>query len=104
MRTEQTLILERTEVKQHAIGKDINLISLEDFNMSFKPFQTYTIILFIDNNGETRILKNRFGDKGVPSIKELFSKLTDNQRLEVMSDYCKHCGCNDNTCRCWDDE
>ncbi len=104
MRTEQTLILERTELKQHAIGKDINLISLEDFKISNKLFQTYTIILFIDNNGETRILKNRFGDKGVPSIKELFAKLTDYQRLEVMSDYCKHCGCNDNTCRCWDDE
>ena len=30
--------------------------------------------------------------------------LTDEQRMEVFSDYCRYCGCDDPTCRCWDDE
>lgn len=37
------------------------------------------------------------------NVKEMFSKLTDEERMEVISDYCKHCGCNDNGCVCWND-
>jgi len=88
MRTEQTLILERTELKQHVIGKDISLISFEDFNMSFKPIQMHTIILFIDNNGETRILKNRFGDKGVPSITNILKPFFKNKAKEHNVNEC----------------
>jgi hypothetical protein len=44
--------------------KDILLIDFTDFKMSVKPQQKNEIILFIDNNGETKILKNRYGDKG----------------------------------------
>lgn len=36
--------------------------------------------------------------------KELFAKLTDDERMEVMGDYCKHCGCNDSGCQCWNDD
>jgi hypothetical protein len=36
--------------------------------------------------------------------KEMFSKLTDEQRMEVMGDYCKYCGRHDNTCQCWNDK
>jgi hypothetical protein len=30
--------------------------------------------------------------------------LTDEQRLEVFSHFCKHCGCNDPKCQCWNDD
>ena len=30
--------------------------------------------------------------------------LTDEQRIELFSDYCTHCGCNDPRCQCWNDE
>jgi hypothetical protein len=88
MRTEQTLILERTELKQHAIGKDINLISFIDFKISDQLFLTHTIILFIDNNGETRILKNRFGDKGVPSITNILKPFFKNKAKEHNINEC----------------
>jgi len=35
--------------------------------------------------------------------KHSFVKLTDEQRVDIFSDYCTHCGSNDSTCRCWDD-
>lgn len=38
------------------------------------------------------------------NVKEMFSKLTDEERMEVISDYCKYCGCNDNGCQCWNDD
>ena len=37
-------------------------------------------------------------------VKELFAKLTDDERMEVMSDYCKYCGCDDSGCQCWNDD
>jgi len=37
-------------------------------------------------------------------VRELFSKLTDDERIDIMSDYCKHCGCNDTGCQCWNDD
>lgn len=37
-------------------------------------------------------------------VKGLFAKLTDDERMEVMSDYCKYCGCNDSGCQCWNDD
>jgi hypothetical protein len=30
--------------------------------------------------------------------KEIFAKLTDDERMDVMSDYCKYCGCDDSGC------
>lgn len=40
---------------------------------------------------------------------EVFRKLTDEQRMEVFSDYCRHCGTYEgdswaNRCQCWNDE
>ena len=31
-------------------------------------------------------------------------QLTDDERLEIMNNYCKYCGCNDSRCQCWNDE
>ncbi len=41
-------------------------------------------------------------------VKTSFKELTDEQRLEVIADYCKHCGRYDVGmplgCQCWNDE
>lgn len=42
-------------------------------------------------------------------IIELLKTLTDEQRLEVFSDFCRHCGCIEDPgslqkCQCWNDE
>jgi hypothetical protein len=31
-------------------------------------------------------------------------KLTDAERLEVISSFCKYCGSEDPDCKCWNDE
>lgn len=36
--------------------------------------------------------------------KNIFKTLTDEERLEVMGEYCRHCGSEDNNCQCWNDE
>lgn len=64
MKKEETLILGREDMIERNQGKNILLIDFTDFKISVKPFQENGIILFIDNNGDTKILKNRFGDKG----------------------------------------
>ena len=57
------------------------------------------------NNAETQQL-NIAGVSGMLllQVKELFAKLTDDERLEVMGDYCKYCGCDDSGCQCWNDD
>jgi hypothetical protein len=37
-------------------------------------------------------------------LKQGFASLTDDQRAEIVSDYCKACWCNDPRCQCWNDE
>ena len=32
------------------------------------------------------------------------AELTDAERLEVMREFCRYCGCDDPTCQCWNDE
>lgn len=29
-----------------------------------------------------------------------FTRLTDEERVEVMASYCKYCGCDDPLCQC----
>lgn len=37
-------------------------------------------------------------------LEEQLNKLTDEQRQELFSNYCSHCGCTDPGCQCWNDE
>lgn len=64
MRKEETLILGREDMIENYQGKDILLIDFTDFKISVNKTLENGIILFIDDNGDTKILKNRFGDKG----------------------------------------
>ena len=49
-------------------------------------------------------LKNYLNINDLITAKRSLVNLTDEQRMEVFSDYCRYCGCDDPTCRCWDDE
>jgi len=83
MRKEETLILGREDMIENNQGKDIRIIDFTDFEISAKPFQENGIILFIDNNGDTKILKNRFGDKGnrmfIRTIEDMKNNSIDNE-------------------------
>jgi hypothetical protein len=37
-------------------------------------------------------------------LKDCVDLLTDEQRIELFSNYCKECGRKDPHCRCWDDD
>ena len=64
MRKEEILILSREDMSDNENSKDITLIDFTDFKISTKHFKENGIISFIDNNGQTKILKNRYGDNG----------------------------------------
>ena len=34
-------------------------------------------------------------------VKIKFSQINDDERMEVMSDYCDHCGCSEKNSRCY---
>jgi len=57
---EKTLILKRKDMIEYNQGKDIHFIEATDFKISVKEFQKNSIILFIDDNEDKLILKNRF--------------------------------------------
>lgn len=83
MRKEETLILEREDMIKTRQGKDILLIGFTDFKISVRPFHENGIVLFIDNNGDTKILKNRFGDKSnrmfIRTIEDMKNNSIDNE-------------------------
>jgi len=83
MRKEVTLILGREDMIETKNGKNILLIDFTDFEISVNPFQENGIILFIDDNGQTKILKNRYGDKGngmfIRTIEDMKQNSIDNE-------------------------
>jgi len=64
MKKEEILILEREDLFEEKQDKSIVLIDFTDFKISTKAIQVNGIILFIDENGKTKILQNRYGNKG----------------------------------------
>ena len=40
---------------------------------------------------------------GAETAAEMFAGLTDEERHDLMAGYCRSCGCDDPSCRCWDD-
>lgn len=36
--------------------------------------------------------------------RELLKRLTDDERMDLFGDYCKHCGDTNPNCHCWNDE
>lgn len=58
---DKVLILERSDLLDMFKDKDFSLIDFSDFSLSYQRMYEQSLILFIDDNGEIKILKNRFG-------------------------------------------
>ena len=43
-------------------------------------------------------------DITVAQLKVEMDKLSDYERYELISEYCKYCGRADNGCQCWNDD
>ncbi|MDD4000215.1 MAG: hypothetical protein PHX62_04905 [Bacilli bacterium] len=75
MRYENTLILERDDLNINGYRKPINKINVKDISISIEPILKSSLVLFIDNNGDTIILKNRWGN--IPIKLSLKDKLNN---------------------------
>ena len=67
METARCIILRRDDLIKSSEDKPFIDIKYDDFrNEPFDDkFRINEIILFIDNNGQTKLLKNRWGNQGV---------------------------------------
>lgn len=43
-------------------------------------------------------------DSFFDAAKDFLERLSDQERIELFGDYCKHCGSEDSGCQCWNDE
>lgn len=51
----------------------------------------------VEENSEQR-------ERYVAAIAALVETLTERERVNLFSRYCKECGANDPRCQCWNDE
>ena len=60
MRTETVLILERQDMRLDSKSKSAEEITRYDIK-EFQKFNTANLVLFLDENGDCKILKSRYG-------------------------------------------
>ena len=85
MKKEEVLIAHREDLLKCVKEKDIHLINFDDLKGTLMPFQENGIVLFIDNNGDTKVLKNRYGGRGM---------VTDPKALPIDLSWMWHCSGN----------
>lgn len=50
------------------------------------------------------IIDSDYLDKSIPIIKSLMNEMTEEQRWEILSNGCGHCGSSNPECQCWNDD
>ena len=63
--TETTLILDRKSLTLHNKDLPIEDIQFYHFKMTMNELCKYGIIMFVDNDNKTRILKNKYSNSGI---------------------------------------
>ena len=58
---DEVIILERVELTIHNNNKEFSEIEYCDFRMSREKFCKASVVLFVDSDNRTKILKNRYG-------------------------------------------
>ena len=58
---EDRMVLLRYDLTRDKRNNPLNLISIYDFTVSMEKLDTASIVVFVDNNGSAKILKNRYG-------------------------------------------
>jgi hypothetical protein len=62
MKKEKLLILERKDLIHSSINKKIDDIDIRDLRLlAYSNILTSNFVVFIDENGKNKILKNRYG-------------------------------------------
>lgn len=81
MKTTNALIIDRDDLISGSKDNDITSITYTDIKDSTQIFTKSELILFIDNNHQTIILKNRFGDDGTQAINNYWKEKTGWKRV-----------------------
>ena len=58
----------------------------------------------IEAHDRVLLLFNVMPSLPLDEIKLAMDKLTDEERMTIFSNYCKHCGSADLNCQCWNDD
>ena len=72
-----TLIIGREDLYQQSRGKPIDLVTQVDV-ADHTLCTTYDLLLFVDEKGQTKILKNRYGDRGEKRFLRTLQKIQTN--------------------------
>ena len=76
------LLIDKTDVIKSSVDKEYSDITLEDLRpKSFQSFKEKDVVISINENGETNILKNRFGNKGIVVSVEDYNKFIKPQKM-----------------------
>ena len=81
MNISNTLVIFREDLVNK--DKDIRSICYSDIKGSIETFHHSDIVLFIDDNHQTKILKNRFGDDGTQAINNYWKEKTGWKTVSV---------------------
>ena len=84
MRTEEILILDREDLVEKAKSKKVSDINAYDIKGTIKPFCNNGFVLFVDDDGSTKLLKNRYGKTG-----KVIEKNEDTDISELKKSYFK---------------
>lgn len=116
------VILERLDTALRNSTDTINALTALEHqshrqNHEFKPGECSecTLTLTLINEHRERLhldpLEFTGRDNGLPVSQQFqiaavnaLNELTNDERAEVFARYCVHCGSNDPTCQCWNDE
>jgi hypothetical protein len=61
----EVLVLRNEDLTRNSVFKKINDIEIFDFRNGMSKAQKASIVIYIDQFGETLILKNRYGKEGI---------------------------------------
>lgn len=64
IRNPETLVLFRKNLIRDSLKKHFNDIQHYDFKIGKKPMLTANLILFVEDDGKTKLLKSRWGKTG----------------------------------------
>lgn len=91
----------RTELLEHYLKPtDLTVKELIDRN-AFAQIMQFTEAY---HKEQLRIGGVGSSAKNKEAIISEMKKMTDDERLDIITEFCKYCGYLDNSCQCWNDE
>jgi hypothetical protein len=88
----------------------MNWIDREAIDAGWAPERNASAYQVLDGEGNplTGVIVSKRSqediDRSNEKILELLNQLTDEERLDIFSEYCRTCGSKDPRCQCWNDE